>query len=313
MITVSITPGKGSFPYHQGNHLIMELFVFADESGIHENPDYCIVAGFISNPAWWIRLDRKWRKALNDFQVQVFHSKEYFHRQGDGNHPKSPYNGWSVKKAARFLARLVSIISEEFVYPVGAMVDVKAFNALSYGEKRHLTGGITDGKGRWVTSGAPSQPYYLAMQGLLHESVTETVKVGSDAIGNFMFDRQNVVEAGATQLYYLLKTVLKDAHPHSGVLGGITFNDKSRFPGLQAADLLVYLWYGYLTRGATDMGIERALAFKVLLERRNNLTFIGADVIETILASTFNDEERQLLRSTPEPTQPKRIKKGRPG
>jgi hypothetical protein len=70
------------YPYNQGKHLmaIVNLFAYADESGIDGKPSYCVVSGYIAPQRVWESFGAEWKNILSEYQVSEFHAKEFFKR-----------------------------------------------------------------------------------------------------------------------------------------------------------------------------------------------------------------------------------------
>jgi hypothetical protein len=76
---------------------VLELYAFADESGIHDGAKMCVLAGFLSSPRQWTLFETAWNQALGPDVAPVgFHAKEFF---GGGG----LYRGWSQQRSKKFL------------------------------------------------------------------------------------------------------------------------------------------------------------------------------------------------------------------
>ena len=297
--------GVGEFPYHEGRHLIAKLWVLADESGTHAKPSHCIVGGYIASPAQWDSFEKVWKLVLEKFGVPDFHSKDFFPRASNGER-LSWYNGWTDKKADLFLMHLTSLIHVSELWPVGGIVDVAAFESRSFGEKKHYTGGLFDGR-KWYSSGAPSKPYFLAMN-LMYRTVFERTEPGT--VVNFLFDEHADYEAHALEFFYSNKQFLHKQF--SDKLGQIGFAPDHKLRGLQAADLLVYSWHHYLSRGADNMRSENIQALSDLTRKRESFPLANNEFFEVKLRELPLEHQEGLLATT-KPVQPRRVKRLPPG
>ena len=126
-----------------------EIAACADESGIHDDASVCILAGYVASVSQWAAFDERWKRVLRKHDVLDFHSREFFpidsrgkrvgrYRKSDGS--KASFGDWAEDQASEFLVGLLSAINETNIHPIGAMVDVSAFRALTYGERKFLTG-----------------------------------------------------------------------------------------------------------------------------------------------------------------------------
>ena len=60
--------------------MAVELFAYGDESGLHKNPRYCLMCGFIASPRQWKIFNKSWKNVLDQFGISDFHSTEFFPR-----------------------------------------------------------------------------------------------------------------------------------------------------------------------------------------------------------------------------------------
>jgi len=155
---IVIKGSRGTYPYHKGKHLIVpiELFVFADESGIQSSAKYCLVLGFIGSPRHWGKFEDEWKKVLENYKVSEFHAKEFFSKDKKGMRI-GEYKNWTSIMDDNYLEELLLIVRSRRLYPVGGAVDVTAFNSFTHDERRFFTGGfISQKRIKWQTSGAPA-------------------------------------------------------------------------------------------------------------------------------------------------------------
>jgi hypothetical protein len=255
-----IKGSRGKYPYHEGKHLIVpkELFVFADESGIQSSAKYCLVLGFIGSPRHWGKFEVEWEEVLDNYKITEFHAKEFFSK--DKKRMRiGQYKNWTSIIADNFLEGLLSVVRSRRLYPVGGAVDVTAFNSFTHDERRFFTGGFINQKRiKWQTSGAPSKPYYFAMNLLMVDALTNA---DPDANLHFIFDEQNVLQSRAIQTF---RENFKAGPLSRGLdimqVKSVTFTNSIDEPGLQLADMYAYAWYRYLTlKESASEGIHRIL------------------------------------------------------
>jgi len=215
---------------------------YFDESGIQDGASVCLVGGYFGGPGQWRKFGQEWQAILDEYEVPEFHAKQFW-AFNDYGQRVGPYKGWSATKAETFLGKLVGVIDshKKKIHPIGAVLVVEAFNRLTYNQRRFLTGGALR-DGRFVTSGAPSKPYFLAFQSACL-GVAHHAPVGGKA--HFAFDLNKNFKGYALDLYSLLKeTDLKV----KGRLGEIAFPTGQEVVQLQAADLFCYLDYQFCKR-----------------------------------------------------------------
>lgn len=227
-------------------------------------------------------------EVLRKYSISAFHATDFFGRDKQGGR-LGPYRSWSEAIAKRFLEELTSAINQRRLYPIGGAVDVTAFNSFSTGERRFLTGGSWSKSGKLKSSGKPSEPYYLAFQTLLTEA---TRCANTDTLVHFVFDQQHVLEPWAVRLFKQIADGRK--HKLWERLGEISYADRRKKIGLQAADLHTHAWYRYLVR-RNDMSKERFAAMDALTKRRRAMGIWSKDLMEELL-SCVTPEERARLR-----------------
>ena len=173
----------GDYPYHTGKHLLVLVgrhqYVYADESGIHEEAQSCMVGGWMGAPSQWAEFNPRWHDAIAEYQVWndaldkeaglAFHAKHFFPKI-NWRSSHSPYAGWSDGRATEFLDRLLlESRRTPGLYPIGGIVVTEDFRALDTDTRRFMTGGLVTyrakpgqlvRKEKFDTSGAPDKPYF---------------------------------------------------------------------------------------------------------------------------------------------------------
>ena len=81
-----LSGSSGKYPYRHGRHLkvVVDLFVYADESGTQRSDVICLVGGHIGSPRQWGRLNGRWRTILASEHVEEFHARDFFTRRVGG-------------------------------------------------------------------------------------------------------------------------------------------------------------------------------------------------------------------------------------
>jgi hypothetical protein len=128
-----------------------DFYSYADESGLHGSPLYCIMAGYVGEAKPWNRFEGRWDRILAKNDVMDFHAKDYFARSPDGRRVgkfvrrstgrKVSYGNWPEHQHSAFLQGLLKIARQEEIQPVGIALELAAWNELVYGERKFLTGG----------------------------------------------------------------------------------------------------------------------------------------------------------------------------
>lgn len=234
-------------PYGERKYILMAVGrargykALFDESGIHDRAPICVIAGYVGTMNEWKRFEALWGPYANE---PGFHAKRFFASDPAGRRVP-PYDEWSDEIAQRYLRRLLDSITSLKLYPVGTLVDVRAFRQYSQDERRFLTGGYMKTLGKWVHSGAPTKPYYVAFWKAVESSLERVER--NDWEIHFVFDRQHQFAPLALRLYSRLKNELDPSY--SNRMGSIVFESRDKAIGLQAADLLAYCWYQFGRHG----------------------------------------------------------------
>jgi len=272
------------------------LRAFLDETGIHAGARWCAIAGFLGSPRQWIDFDQAWRRALTAAPgASDFHAHEFF-----GG--RSPYRALLGSERRAFIDGLIGAVVDHRVFPFGAIVDAEAFMALSLGERRMLTGASRT-ETRWKSSGAPSQPYYLAFEHCISIAPLRLARPGK--VVDFFFDRQRSLAPWAIERFMEIKERRADLGP---MLGTCAFAARGGVAPLQAADLLAYCWHHCAAMDLATRAVapaERARAFKENERWRVlcGLTTRGMDDLELVdresmdrLLAKFPDRVRKKLK-----------------
>jgi len=272
---------------------------FIDESGIEGLPT-CVVAGYVGISTQFDRLALEWEKVLCKYDMldEGFHSKEFYHPS-----QSSKVFGWSSTKREDFIDDLVDVINDRKVWLIGCGIDCIAFECLTEDEKRHLTGGVFDGKrGKWILSGKPTAPYMLALRSTLENAVHHTPR--RDQCFPVM-DRQEQYEGYAREMYdwmldgrMLVKNKERLGDP-------ISFLSRKKFLQLQAADLAAYHTFQFALERRVNRYSKPTGVFKRLVTRLSSmkdLKFVTAADLPKLLAQfrPFIEhwETERLLRAT---------------
>lgn len=225
------------------------LEAYCDESGIHRGAPHCVVAGFVGSSKQWQLFEERWAKASGGV---MFHGRRFHSRDENGSRV-GPYRGWSDDQADAYLSGLLGAILNSAITPVGAVVDMKAFRALSLAERRYVTGAAySPAKRKWTFTGAPATPYFCGFTCCIGLAAARLKKPGWKV--HYFFDRQEQYAKHA--LRYFQRAVNQAAEPLRSALGEIAFKDKETVGGLQAADLLANACY---SRASKRVGMDPIL------------------------------------------------------
>lgn len=213
----------------------MPMEVCLDESGIHAGAKRCVVAGYAGGRQKIEALEDQWVCTLKRFNVPLevgFHAKTFFARRG-------VHKGWSDAQAKDFITAMADSIHANELKAIGGGLSYSRFNALPENMRRWLTGGRFDEqRGRWLSSGAPSKPYFFGF----HQAVVTSCKFAKSGVAvDFIMDRQENFSGLALETWNYFKTESRmHAQQH---LGDISFYSRFERVSLQASDLLAFSMY----------------------------------------------------------------------
>ena len=227
-----------------------EIEAYCDESGIHDGAAFCVVVGLVGSARNWQLFESRWAKASGGVD---FHGKEFFARLR-GDKRAGPYAGWSDRKAQDYLIGLVDVVTLTDVHPIGSVIDIKDFKALTLEDRKYLTGAIYRVREqRFRTSGAPNKPFFLGFGDCLVAAAAHVRKPKWKV--SITWDRQNEFAGLATELFQTALGPLGIPELRSR-LGELSFKPKNGVGGLQAADLLAHVSY---KRSGRPVGVNREL------------------------------------------------------
>ena len=250
-----------------------------DESGINPESKFCVVAGFLGSVEQWSSLEATWSTILTNYGLECFHAVDIFAQSPKGP-LRSPYREWGLSKTDKMLSDLANEIASHEVNLIGSAVVKYDFNKFSLEERRILTGASYNHKNQTIdTSGKPNHPYFTGLAFAVQH--TTKVEASRDTI-EFIMDQQNQYRAWAVDWYHdWEETAPLDVRNR---LGGLSFQDKCRFVGLQTADLVAHLWNRYLNYGLTGRrlaAMEQLLGDKAEDQRR--ILMINSGVMNELI------------------------------
>jgi hypothetical protein len=241
---------------------IAVLQAYLDESGIHDDAKYCVLAGFAGSTEQWKRFEELYSAVGKDAVTPGFHAQRFFARAPAR---VSPYAGWTEKRAENLIDGLLKAIFGSHIHPYGAIVDIEAFRSYSLEERAYLTGKSRDEKNSLLT-GAPEKPYYLVFQSSIIEALRKFKRVNWKV--HFAFDQQNLFAPYAVILYQRMKASpeMKD---WARRMGDLSFKARSDATPLQAADLFCHCWYQIMLHGSSKVDRRVKTCLDVMREYKD--------------------------------------------
>jgi len=211
--------------------VFVSLVSYADESGMHDptglhhGSDVATVCGYVSHKESWDAFSDEWQTALDKRGVEVFHMAEFMDKINGPSKPDWPYRGWSEPDRDSFMRTLIPIARRYVILGVGGVLNVHDYDIVSPAWLKTDTG----------------HPYHFCFQ-LFFDCLLPMLEQFEPALAPgeqvaFFFDQNKQFEERASEAFHLIKA-LRDTNDRFGT---ITFAEKRRCKGLQAADLLAYL------------------------------------------------------------------------
>lgn len=270
------------------------LYAYGDESGLHQNPVYCVVAGYIGEPEQWESFNPAWNAVLERHGVlDGFHALEFFggkkqYRSMDGGLRNSLIND------------LVNVIADHEVYRIGVAVNVDAFLGLPEIQRKYFTGGH-------VQIAVETTDHPLTISGIVKNATSVAVggphahrQVYRAAIIRFLaralevtpencalhvfLGSHNALSAGVVDFFN--SRINSSDYPGGQSFDSVTYLDARRSPQLQASDLVVYLWRRYLSGLSLD---ERGQETLQGLDSKGHYLSVAGE-------TTFTGEWEALIR-----------------
>jgi len=214
------------FPSGFRQRLIMVLQVYSD---LGVNRDTIAMCGYLCNVEKWESFNREWESEM--VRTGLKDGPGYFHMT-DFNAKDGVYKPWSQEKRDQCFNQLLNIIDDlaaESVIALGSAVGVvrSHYESLTEDEKWRL-GGSQFG---FCSSVLIGQTARALMEHGIFEPVRYSFELGDECSGLVVNEINGMVSRGGEMGQYVLAAELED---------------KRRFPGLQAADILAFEVCRYL-------------------------------------------------------------------
>ena len=187
------------------------LICHMDESGSQST---FTMACAISDDRKWLRLDKEWKKALDEFHVPYLHMRELIARKG-------PYTDWPQYRVDSFVRRFIWIFKSHVMGWCANTVIIRDFyEVVKTDRKKKLR-----------------NPYYHAFKTCISGALVFARDQSCADSVSFVLDRGGASEARLAYYLALFKQI--EGLPRER-LGVLLFGNDERNNALQAADLLAY-------------------------------------------------------------------------
>jgi Protein of unknown function (DUF3800) len=248
------------------DRLIVNLYGYFDESGTHKGSAALALAGFVGKADDWGAFSYEWGAALAEWGIDYFHMAPFESRLRE-------YKDWTNEQRQDRLNHLLALIAKYTVASVGVVIPLADYDAIFTEDElppppnvEWLAPGIAGPGAPWPGDAPPHEPepipgairrksggpYGLAASVLFRDIAEHVYGLSDDPYVAYTF------EAGAEGVGQVVK-VFQDNYRDEDTrrdlrLDSIHFEDKRKFPPLQAADILAYELYKHLPR---QLGTEQ--------------------------------------------------------
>ena len=258
---------------------------YFDESGIGDDSEVTVIAGFMGGPHALGRVGKEWNKVLDRYGVKVpFHAIEFYAPPDKIKTSRSnPYRGWSQTKRNRYIDDLIAVLRKYSIRLIVNMVDSVAFRSRSEDERKWMTGGVPNvmNPQKWRL-GKANSPYHFALRVVVECCAVRTPD--GDKV-HIVMSEQNQYEGYALELYRAMLETNPPLESCDKLDDSMTFGSHKKFPQLQAADLACYHFYqwGVEKRLNPDAVEPRTLRRIIMLaDHRDDMKFADAESIQRI-------------------------------
>ncbi|MBU6479065.1 MAG: DUF3800 domain-containing protein [Nitrospirae bacterium] len=189
---------------------------FFDESGNPSDKEVVTLAGFVAPAKKWEKFESSWKRILRRHKVPFFHLTDY-------NRRKPPYDNWSEDNRISFTSDLAAITKNAIILGSAHSVVVKDWNEVVVPF--------------FATKKLKRRSWYVFLQQGVLEDIVKYVKLPRGEQISCVFDRNHDMDSRAIEHY-------NELIKHRGwgeIFKDISFEDKTRFVPLQAADMLAGL------------------------------------------------------------------------
>lgn len=265
--------------YKQTAKILIMIQAFLDESGIHNDAEVCVIAGYYGYPGAWKKLNDRWKSILRSAEVPLdkFHALDLIqHRGFFFEMPRDDH-----EKLKMSLARAVASFR---VYPVTVALIMEDFRSLTTEQKRFFTGATIDDRsspGKLKTSGRPSTPYFMPFS----HCVRTVYDNNPNREIEFHFGFARPFLGYAKEMFDVIRT------RHPAAREPIQSQAKNT-PQMQIADFLCHTSYKHMLErhSAKDWNVlpaEPLYSLLTNLQRPENCRFFNRETIAESLRTTY--------------------------
>jgi uncharacterized protein DUF3800 len=199
------------------------LWSYCDESGTHTGAAHTVVAGLLADGRTWDGFNDAWCESLAQEGLTCFHMTDCENGQRNFSHLSEQARRPERDRLQRKFISLINAFNLRG-YAVGVSRDGydAQVQALQFhvGEKKYAF------------------PYLFCFEECVGGICGLASEYPRDEQISFMFDRNTEYQGRAGEIFAIISNYKELSYGYR--LGGIAFYDKTKHPGLQAADILAY-------------------------------------------------------------------------
>jgi len=207
---------------------------FGDDSGSHRQ-GALVISGYLATEENWARFSRDWISALHQTpEVEFFHMGPNYH--GD----KRPFKGWTDDDRLLKRSQMLSVLE---AYGEGI---VELSSSLLWEDyESSITQAVRE---------VFPDPYFFCFHGVVTLVKEWLEKTNEEVHVSYTFDREAAKETRLFDQFFLTERQYPALKPF---LGGLCFEDDEYLPGLQAADIIAWLFRRDIVKPIEDAGQMR--------------------------------------------------------
>lgn len=269
------------------------LKAYFDESGIDAGP-VCVIAGFVGGVQQWKHLDDNWMATLSavDPTLKEFHAQDFFAKDKSGVRCRRPYKDLGEEKCEWLIRSLVTAISSVKIRIVAVSVSKSDFQFFNRQERQIITGALVDNRNwKLKSSGAPTRPYFAVFTQALYTAIKCIPNNDQKILP--VFDLNPHYNRWAQQYFADVKRLYKAFNRFDEIV----FSVSEAVPGIQAADLMAYLYRRSIAKD--PLTSEQRQILNRLARNRGLKLHINRGLMDGIL--TKMAVPRNLRSSFPDP------------
>jgi hypothetical protein len=209
--------------------VMFELEIYFDDSGTHSQSPIAIAACWVAPKRQWDEFNRNWTEVGNKEGFTTFHMADFVAKREYG---KKPFCNWDKEKKVRVYEKLVSIINTRVWHGCAIGIPREAYEKYAFPEFKQ----------RYAT-----RLYTMAVKSCMGRIAHWRARYGITEPMQFFFDQMSEGVGEIQDIWKLLPKYPDVAHQNGMIPNGYSFQDKTFFKPLQAADILAWQMYNDMT------------------------------------------------------------------